>query len=100
MIAHDSLRSSALSAAGRSYKKNGTRGAPEDEVAIGVVNERGDASVRVEPLDEPGRAMLAVVQVQVDGVVGELKLLQHHRHFPARGGTARVSNAAIDAEAD
>ena len=74
MIAHDSLQMS-VSAADRRCTNGGTCGAPKDEIAVGVVDERGDAPVRVDPLNKPALVLLAVAEVHVDGVEGEPELL-------------------------
>ena len=65
------------------------RNAPDDEVAVGVVDEGGDAPVRVDR-GERGRAVLALVQVDVDSVVREAELLEHVHDLPVRGTVGGV----------
>ena len=54
---------------------------PDHKVAVLVVDERGDASIRVE-LCVFGRFVLLLGEVEVDGLVGQSERFEHHRDFP------------------
>lgn len=59
----------------------GDVGAPDRKVVLLVINERGDAAVRVE-FRELGRFLLALAEVEVDGLVREPEQLEQIRDFP------------------
>ena len=85
MIASDSLCAPHKSAPlGSPQSAMAWNHVPDYEVAIRVVNESGYAPVGVELLCEPRRAALALVQVEVDGVIGEVEFLEDIHYFPAR----------------
>ena len=67
-------------------KENGI-GLPDDEVAVLVVDESGDAAVRVQ-LRVRGRRLLVLGKVEVDGLVGEPELVEQERGLPD-GGVGR-----------
>ena len=56
-------------------------GLPDDEVAVLVVDEGGDAAVRVQ-LRVRGRRLLVLGKVEVDGLVGEPELVEQERDLP------------------
>ena len=60
-------------------------GLPDHEVAIAVVDERRDAPVGVV-LCVLRCLLLALAEVEIDGLVGEAELLEHERDFPVREG--------------
>ena len=61
---------------------------PDDEVAVLVVDEGGDAAVRVQ-LRVRGRRLLVLGEVEVDGLVGEPELVEQERDLPDGEGRRR-----------
>ena len=58
-----------------------SRYVPDNKVAGLVVDEGGDAAVRVQ-LRVLGRLLLALAEVEVDALVCEPELLKDERDFP------------------
>lgn len=71
---------------------------PEDEVAILVVDERGDASVRVV-LRVLWGLVLALAKVEVNRVVGQAELLEHDGDLPAKRISADRASTQSDVPA-
>ena len=54
---------------------------PQHEVVVRVINNRGEAAVRVV-LGELRRLLLAGLEVEEDGLVGQAELLENDRDLP------------------
>lgn len=67
-----------------------TGNVPEHEIVVLVVDDRGNASVRVE-LGVLGTLVLGLAEVEVDGVVGQPELLEHGGDLPKNRTCASVS---------
>ena len=67
----------------RAYSK--TRHVPDREISVGAVDECRETAVRIE-LRVFGSLVLALGDVDCDGVVLEAELLENNRDLPANRG--------------
>ena len=70
-------------------EKNSIR-LPDDEVSVLMIDEGGDATVRVE-LGVFGGLVLVLAEVEVDRLIGEPEFLEYSHDLPAggRGGMSK-----------